>query len=75
MSRLNLGDVLQRLHDSEINASVQSFFDGVWTVRLGDEMNGYKAEEVCDSANDAADWLDSMARRLFPQSRYVFEIA
>ena len=29
---------------SEINFSIDSFWDVAWTVRLGDEMNGIKVE-------------------------------
>lgn len=62
--------ILQRLHDSEINASIASFFDGAWTVRIGDEMNGWKAEERVGSEEEANAWLDGKARELFPDSAY-----
>lgn len=32
---------LQKMYDSEINVGIQSFWDGSWTVWLGDQMNGY----------------------------------
>lgn len=63
--------ILQRLHDSEINASVESFFDRVWTVRLGDRMNGYRAETTVESFAEAEAWLDREARRLYPDSGYA----
>jgi hypothetical protein len=34
--------VLQQLHDSEINAGVQTFFDAGMRVWIGDEMNGIR---------------------------------
>ena len=39
--------VMQRLYDSEINAWVSSFWDDGFYVRLGDEMNGFRAEGRC----------------------------
>ena len=44
MSRQDLGTIIAALHDSEINGEVSWFFDGVWRVKLGDEMNGFDAE-------------------------------
>lgn len=37
-------NIPQSLHDSEINFSIACFYDGQWTVKLGDEMNGYDTE-------------------------------
>ena len=45
-----LTEVMEALYDSGINAgiSIQSFWDGGWhwRVSLGDELNGFTAEEV-----------------------------
>ena len=38
--RPSLGTIIDALHDSEINGEVSWFYDGVWTVKLGDEYNG-----------------------------------
>jgi hypothetical protein len=40
----DLEHVLQQLHDSEINAGVQTFYDAGMRVWIGDEMNGIQAE-------------------------------
>lgn len=63
--------ILQKLHDSEINASISSFYDREWTAKLGDEMNGYDASRSCSSEAEALTWLDSTARALFPNSEYA----
>ena len=42
----DLDRVLQGLHDSEINAGVQTFFDAGMRVWIGDEVNGIQAETV-----------------------------
>jgi DNA-binding NarL/FixJ family response regulator len=69
--------ILQRLHDSEINASIaiSSFFDGAWTVKLADEMNGFRAEAIVASEAEAEAWLDAKARELFPDSIYALSTA
>ena len=40
----DLDRVLQALHDSDINAGVQTFFDAGMRIRIGDEANGIRAE-------------------------------
>ena len=42
----DLEHILRRLHDSEINAGVQTFYDAGMRVWMGDEMNGIQAETV-----------------------------
>jgi len=42
MTLWNLGKVIDALYDSEINCSVSTFWDGGFTMKLGDEMNGFK---------------------------------
>jgi hypothetical protein len=46
---MDLAAELQRIYDSEINAEISWFWDGGFTVRLGDKMNGFLAEEVVNS--------------------------
>lgn len=41
---MTLETVLAGLYRSEINCSISTFWDMGWDVRLGDEMNGWKAE-------------------------------
>ena len=40
----DLKHILQQLHDSEINAGVETFFDAGMRVWLGDTINGIQAE-------------------------------
>jgi hypothetical protein len=44
---------LQRIYDSEINIRIDWFWDGGVTLRLGDEIGGYLAEETVGSVADA----------------------
>jgi hypothetical protein len=39
---MDLAAELQRIYDSEINAEITWFWDGGFTVRLGDKMNGLR---------------------------------
>lgn len=64
-------DILQRLHDSEINGSIEWFFDETWTVRIGDRLNGFRAETVVRNFAEAEAWLDLKARELYPDSVYA----
>jgi hypothetical protein len=77
----SLERVLQQLHDSEINAGVQTFYDAGMKVWIGDEMNGIKAETVINRTPaarlkwpeglTAASWLHETALRLYPDSNYA----
>jgi hypothetical protein len=80
----DLEHILQQLHDSEINAGVQTFYDAGMRVWIGDEANGLHAETVINrTAADlkwpeglsAASWLHETALRLFPDSSYAKEHA
>lgn len=55
--------VLKKLYASEINCSISCFWDNGWDVKLGDEMNGFKAEETLPTLKECADFLDREARR------------
>ena len=80
---VDLERVLQALHDSEINAGVQTFFDAGMRVWIGDEVNGIQAETVFTRMGStertwpegltAASWLYETALRLYPYSKYAKE--
>ena len=40
-------------------------------VRIGDVMNGFVAEKDCQTASEAAEFLDRAAREHFPESAYA----
>jgi hypothetical protein len=75
--------VLQQLHDSEINAGVQTFFDAGMKIWIGDEMNGIQAETVINRTRaarlkwpeglSAANWLHETALHMYPASKYAKE--
>jgi hypothetical protein len=69
--RSNLGAIMAALYDSEINGEVSWFFDRGWTVKLGDPHNGYDAEAVVTSPEEAAEWLRTTAAQLYPDSDFA----
>lgn len=65
----SLRDTLQSLYEAEINVDVASFYDSGWTVRIGDEKNGYRAEKTFDGQDalvEIAPWLEAEAAQLYP---------
>lgn len=63
--------IFQALYDSEINFAVSSFWDGGWRVKLGDDMNGFKAERSCDDWHEVAPALRDMAFEHYPASEFT----
>ena len=69
----NLERVMQQLHDSEINAGVETFYAAGMRVWLGDTINGIQAETSIKPTGQqwpadvtAASWLHAVALRLYP---------
>ena len=69
--KVMLEDELQRIYDSEINVRISWLWDGGIDVRLGDEMNGYLAEENVSSAGDIVPWLQESIAHFYPHSTYA----
>jgi hypothetical protein len=63
--------ILQELFDSEINVAVQSFYDGGFTVKFGDPLNGFRAEAHFLDWASAEDWLRVTAVTLYPTSEFA----
>jgi hypothetical protein len=63
--------ILQQLYDSEINATISTFWNGGFTAKIGDEINGFKGEETFDSYALAECWLANQARLHFPNSKFA----
>ena len=79
----DLNRVLQQLHDSEINAGVQTFYEAGMRVWIGDEANGIQGETTIKRTAaarlkwpeggevTAVNWLHETALRLYPDSKYA----
>jgi hypothetical protein len=70
-NRLDLGKIIAAIHDSEINGEISWFYDGVWRVKLGDGENGFVAEAMVSSPQEAAEWLHANAVRRYPASEFA----
>ena len=76
--RLNAADLateLQRIYDSEINLHIDWLWDGGIRVALGDEMNGFVAEESVDSVAALVPWLQAVIARFYPDSTYTASLS
>ena len=62
---------LQRIYDSEINVRIDWLWDGGIDVRLGDELNGYLAQENASSIDGIVPWLQEMIAHFYPDSTYA----
>ena len=48
---------LQKIYDSEINVRIGWFWDGGIEIRLGDDKNGYLADETVRAVCRYCPWL------------------
>jgi len=64
-------DVLQELYDSEINFDISTLWDGGVDWKLGDEMNGYKAEGNGCTVESAILSTAMAALQHFPDSDFA----
>jgi hypothetical protein len=62
---------MQRLYDSEINASIASFWNGGFDVKLGDQMNGFVATARLQTWDEVERWLAAEAIRHYPGSEFA----
>ena len=72
---MDLAAELQRIYDSEINIRIGWMWDGGIEIRLGDEMNGFKAEETVPSAEEILPWLQEAIAHFYPESTYAMSLA
>jgi hypothetical protein len=64
---VDLAVELQKIYDSEINLRISWLWDGGIEVRLGDEVNGFVAEETFAHAAGIAPWLQQAIAALLPR--------
>jgi hypothetical protein len=68
---MELATELQRIYASEINVRISWFWDGGIDVRLGDELNGYVAQETVPSIDEIVPWLQEAIAHFCPDSTYA----
>lgn len=67
---MELGEVIDKLYESELNCRISTEFDAGMRVQLGDVNNGFVAETWVRTTAEAAAWLDAKVRRCWPHSYY-----
>jgi hypothetical protein len=68
---MDLATELQKIYDSEINVRIGWLWDGGIEARLGDEMNGFVAEETVASVVEILPWLQEAIAHFYPNSTYA----
>lgn len=59
-----------KLYESEINFFVSTFWDGGFDVKIGDQLNGFKAAKNLGTWMDACEWLARAACEFYPGSDF-----
>lgn len=67
--------IMQALTDSEINFAISTFWDGGYDLKLGDEMNGFRAEGNVDTWDEVEPWLTAQAIKHWPDSEFAKQAA
>ena len=66
----------RKIYDSEINIRIGWLWDGgIRKFRLGDDMNGYLAEETVRTVAEIVPWLQEAIAHFFPESTYAASLA
>lgn len=63
--------ILTDLYTSEINFSLETFWDGGFDAKLGDGMNGFKAEDNFNTYVEAVEQLRDWAIAHYPDSSFA----
>jgi hypothetical protein len=58
----------QKIYDSKINVRTSWLWDGAIDLRLGDDMNGYLAEETVRTVAEIIPWPQETIAHFFPDS-------
>lgn len=55
----SLEEILDLYYEQELNVSIHSFWDAGWTVKIGDNMNGYELERNYQTLDTIKECLES----------------
>ena len=66
-------NLLEQLYKSEINLQIDWFWDSGFSIRIGDEMNGFDAEFSSDDLQECIEWVEKKAKELYPESEFAKE--
>ncbi len=65
---IDIAEVLQALHDSEISGKIEWLFDKSWHAEVGCPPH---AEAIVDTAAEAIEWLRATAIQIYPNSPFA----
>ena len=68
---MDLATEFQKIYDSEINVRVSWLWAGGIEVWIGDDMNGYLAQDTVSSADEIAPWFQEAIAHFHPESTYA----
>lgn len=68
---MNIADELQPIYDSEINIRISWLWDGGIDVWIGDDLNGYRAQDTVVSVADIVPWLQEAIAHFYQNSTYA----
>ena len=71
----DLEEILISLYASGINISISWIWDDDIDVKLGDPVNGYKAEGKVGTVIEIGDWLRYQAFRYYLSSEFARQFA
>lgn len=71
LTDIELIDAMQDMYDSEINFSMESFWQHGFMVALGDKLNRFLEESTEETYLDALRWLVDAALRHYPKSTFA----
>jgi hypothetical protein len=73
---MTLEQVLAELYKHEINCLIYSEWDAGWTIKLGDEMNGYSAAWYIGrvDTSEIGNWLIKMVNEQMPSVKLFEEV-
>ena len=66
-----LENELQKIYDSEINVEISWFWDSGVTIKLGDPLNGYRAQTEVGTMAGILPWLQRAIAKHYPDSTYI----
>jgi hypothetical protein len=69
----NARSFMQRVYDSEINATIEWFWDAGFSIRLGNPQDDPVAEGNVGTWREVEAWLREQIMRLYPDSAFSRE--
>lgn len=71
MMKPTFEELLNDLYGSEINISIETFFDRGYTIKFGDDINGFKKEITLYTLTGIKSFLIDKGKELYPESEFA----